>query len=417
MAKKFIRTGLYCSLAVILVLSLAFAGCGSSGGGNGGAGGGGGDSEQTGQLVVNVYDDETKELIRSKKLNVTLDGNSVMVTTGTHTFTNLSAGEKTLTISVLGYSPYTATVVIEAGKITTHNAYLVKSGTGPSFPLVIPMLQVPVAAGGFPTGTGDSGVKNVNYIYLLGMHEVTYALWKEVYDWATDEARGENRYYFQNAGQKGSDGAETDTDQHPVTMITWQDAIVWCNALTECYNARNGTNLNCVYTYNGEVLRDSRIDNLEAYSNAVAGPTNGFRLPLSVEWELAARWMGSKEDPPDWAIEYPAGSGVYWTPGNYASGATAPYTDVDATSAVAWYSKNSGGATHPVGEKDPNALGLFDMSGNVREYCFEQANPSTAIRYQLGGSWKAPDSDLQIGEKYSGFGTADDVGFRLARTP
>ena len=211
----------------------------------------GGDSEQTGQLVVNVYDDETKELIRSKKLNVTLDGNSVMVTTGTHTFTNLSAGEKTLTISVLGYSPYTATVVIEAGKITTHNAYLVKSGTGPSFPLVIPMLQVPVAAGGFPTGTGDSGVKNVNYIYLLGMHEVTYALWKEVYDWATDEARGENRYYFQNAGQKGSDGAETDTDQHPVTAITWQDAIVWCNALTECYNARNGTNLNCVYTYNG----------------------------------------------------------------------------------------------------------------------------------------------------------------------
>ena len=64
--------------------------------------------------------------------------------------------------------------------------------------------------------------------YVLGKTEVTYKLWKEVYDWAV---KPENGYTFQNAGKKGSSG--TGSEDEPVTTINWQDCIVWCNAYTE----------------------------------------------------------------------------------------------------------------------------------------------------------------------------------------
>ena len=62
--------------------------------------------------------------------------------------------------------------------------------------------------------------------YKLGKTEVTYKLWKEVYDWAVKPANG---YKFASAGQKGSDGIGNDEEQ-PVTMVSWRDCIVWCNA-------------------------------------------------------------------------------------------------------------------------------------------------------------------------------------------
>ena len=65
--------------------------------------------------------------------------------------------------------------------------------------------------------------------YKLGKTEVTYKLWKEVYDWAV---KAENGYKFANEGVKGSDGTGNDEEQ-PVTTISWRDCIVWCDAYTE----------------------------------------------------------------------------------------------------------------------------------------------------------------------------------------
>jgi formylglycine-generating enzyme required for sulfatase activity len=135
---------------------------------------------------------------------------------------------------------------------------------------------------------------------------------------------------------------------------------------------------------------------------------NGYRLPTEAEWEYAAK--GGK-------------SGDFVVYNEYAGSNT--------VGDVGWYNENSGGRTHEVGTKEANELGLFDMSGNVFEWCWDwygtypsgaQTDPmgasSGANRVRRGGSWGDNGQYLRSALRRDGApsGSGNYLGFRLLRS-
>ena len=267
----------------------------------------------------------------------------------------------------------------------------------------------------FPTGFYDDGAPaTVANAYLIGETEVTYELWYKVITWAVS-----NGYTFANTGREGKLGvngaAPTAAKDHPVTFVGWRDAMVFGNALTEWYNANAGTNYTCAYYIDADYttpIRASVDDETLCFTPGcqdnpyIKADASGFRLPTSKEWELAARYK----------------DGISWTYGTWASGATADYNDATATQLVDWYSLNSSNVTHAVKGKLPNALGLYDMSGNVWEWNFEYRAPDDLehdwTRLIRGGSWRWGDY-MQVGNTNDGatpWFAYYEVGFRFVRT-
>jgi len=210
--------------------------------------------------------------------------------------------------------------------------------------------------------------------YYLGVYEVTQAQYKKV--------MGENPSEFQSNKlamlhpQTGQLAKEIDSSNHPVEMVSWQDAVKFCQRLSEL----------------PEEKQAGRV----------------YRLPTEAEWEYACR-AGSKT-----AFSFGVG--------------------VKSLSDHAWYRENSNLQTHPVGEKKPNAWGLHDMHGNVGEWCSDwygeypiglATDPVGPVegsyRVHRGGSWFFPEAARC--RSACRFGLIqpsqhiDDTGFRIALSP
>lgn len=252
--------------------------------------------------------------------------------------------------------------------------------------------------------------------FRMRKYEVTYAEWTTVKTWA-----GSNGYTFVNAGFKGSDvGGTVDSDQEPVTTISWRDSIAWCNALSE----KEG--LNPVYYNSGQAHITANLYRNSSTGGDIANTdvewsANGYRLFTEAEWEYAATELGTRT-------------------GNNYSGADYDTDTINWPNAksVAWFFENSSSSTHVVGTKTANSLGIYDMSGNVWELCWDWFNsystsspytdadtrgpPSGTVRVHRGGPWPGASGLLRTSLRYYwDFGvpwlTSVTLGFRLVRTP
>jgi formylglycine-generating enzyme required for sulfatase activity len=173
----------------------------------------------------------------------------------------------------------------------------------------------------------------------------------------------------------------------PVEMVTWFDAVEYCNRRSQ----REG--LTPAYAISG--TGDSRTVTWNRSAN-------GYRLPTEAEWEYACR----------------AGTGT-------------PYYSGNGVDAAGWYGANSSSTTHPVGGKQANAWGLYDMHGNVYEWCWDwygyytsgaQTDPvgasSGSYRVIRGGSWGDHAQNLRsaIRGYFTPTNRNSSLGFRLVRS-
>jgi formylglycine-generating enzyme required for sulfatase activity len=241
--------------------------------------------------------------------------------------------------------------------------------TGVPLPLFLDDSMVLVSGGSFsPSSTLKPAMVSD---FHIAKTEVTESDWKLVRDWAV-----ENGYDL--AGRGSAAGKE-----YPVVEVNWYDTLKWCNAASE----RAGRMP--VYKVGGSVYKTG--DQIPGVDSSA----NGYRLPTEVEWGFAA-------------------SGGTKTKKYVYSGGSTP-------SQVGWFKDNSKGAVQLVARKTANELGIFDMSGNVAEWCFELGKDSVGETTSMfrGGDWGDTSDFLKITPKFE-FGlrlklSNNQTGFRIVR--
>jgi formylglycine-generating enzyme required for sulfatase activity len=255
-------------------------------------------------------------------------------------------------------------------------------------------------------GMSDAPTRTVTLdAFYMGKYEVTKAEWDEVRTWGlsngfTDLSTGSGK-----------------ASNHPVHSITWYQMVKWCNARSQ----KEG--LTPVYYTNDEQTTIYKTGDVNVTNTQVRWAANGYRLPTEAEWEKAARGGLSGK-------RFPWGDTISHSQANYYGSASLSYDSSNGFHPA--YVTGSEPYTSPVGAFAANGYGLYDMAGNVWEWCWDgygpyaegsQNNPrgssTGTVRMFRGGIWGGLASGCRVA--YRGGETTSDplvgyLGFRVVRS-